>query len=94
MLDNTWISGEPSDESRKIIYEAALAKQAEIEKSAKAVRFHGLIFVVVSWRPSMERAQQRSTVGQGHARKGSTPWSEAIRSSLCQLEFRGHEPDA
>ena len=44
MLDNTWISGEPSDESRKLIYEAALAKQAEIEKCAKAVRFHGLIF--------------------------------------------------
>jgi hypothetical protein len=32
VLDNTWISGEPSDESRKIIYEAALAKQAEIER--------------------------------------------------------------
>jgi type IV secretory system VirB8-like protein len=46
MLDNAnaWMSGEPNDESRKLIYEAALAKQKAIELHAKAVRAHGLIF--------------------------------------------------
>lgn len=41
--DNTWMTGEPSDDSRKLIFEAALAKQAEIEKSAKTVRAIGFM---------------------------------------------------
>jgi VirB8 protein len=43
-LPDSWISTDLADESRKLFYEAAIARQSEIEKSAKAVRLHGLIF--------------------------------------------------
>ena len=43
-MPDSWISTDLSDDSRKLFYEAAIARQSEIEKSAKAVRFHGLIF--------------------------------------------------
>jgi hypothetical protein len=33
-------------------------------------------------------------LGKGRHAKRSTPWSEVIRSSLCQLKFCSHEPDA
>jgi len=41
---DSWTATDLSDESRKLFYQAAIARQAEIEKGAKAVRLHGLIF--------------------------------------------------